>query len=206
KTEKVDGEQATLSGRVLGPGGRPASGAKLYVPRLKSDKLDLENVDESQIESLILNEQVGTADTGGNFRVRLPPARLTPRLYVYAVAPGLGVDWAELTPGGAVPASVILRLPNDVPITGRVLNTEGTPVRGVRVRALGVYAPPDDSLETFFTVWKAKGANEALRAVRKRLYGPLPGASSAVTDPAGRFTLRGFGADRLVPVGLSGAG
>ena len=51
--------------------------------------------------------------------VKLPPARLTPRLYVFAQARGFGVDWAELPPGGPLPGALTLRLPRDLPITGR---------------------------------------------------------------------------------------
>jgi RNA polymerase sigma factor (sigma-70 family) len=208
EAKPADEKEITISGLVFGPDGKPAAGARLYVPQLKSDKVDLEIVDERKIGDVIVNKQVGTADADGRFKVKFPPARLTPRVYLIAHVKGLGIDWVELAAGRPAPRKVTLRLPVDVPITWRVLTTEGKPVRGVRVRVMGVYAPPDDKLETFLTIWKTKGAEQALEAANKRVYGPLPPTvqASAVTDAAGRFTIRGFGAERIVAVGLSGAG
>jgi RNA polymerase sigma factor (sigma-70 family) len=194
--------RSTLSGRVLGPDGKPVAGARLHVPRLKGDRADPDAVVEA-----VVNEHVGNAGPDGRFTVRLPPARYAPRPYVIATAPGLGVDWAELAPGGPGPGGLTLKLPADVPITGRVVSTEGKPLRGVRVRVLGVYTPPEGRLETFFTIWRSKSADHALGVSTKRLYGSVPGLDPPVrTDAAGRFSLRGLGAERIVAVGLDGAG
>ncbi len=194
-------ETRTVSGRVLDPDGKPVAGAKLFVPVFRSampvspDEVDLRTA----------------ATTGADGRFNAAVAQIAPnipRAYVIAYAPGFGVNWVEFADTGAVKAAgeLTLRLTRDVPITGRVINTEGRPVPGVSVSVSTVYVPADDKLDDYLAAWK-RDIRDALSTPKQRLYVSLSRITGpTTTDRDGRFTLRGAGAERIVHVLLDGGG
>jgi hypothetical protein len=115
------------------------------------------------------------------------------------------VDWVHLH-DHKPPGEVTFQLRKDVPIKGRVVNTEGKPVAGVSVSATSVFVPRDDNLDALLAEW-LREAHGSLASPRKRLYFPLDGVTGAVaTDQAGRFTLHGAGAGRIALVTFAGGG
>jgi RNA polymerase sigma factor (sigma-70 family) len=185
-----------VTGRVLGPDGRPAVGAHLYVPTLK--KANPTSLQDIAVES------IGKAAEDGSFSVSVRTHGGQMRSYLIAHAPGLGVDWLELADGK--PADVTLRLVRDLPIRGRVVNTEGKPVPGVSVSVSTVYVPADDKLDGYLAGWLQK-LRDTLATPNKRLYVPLDDIVGPVkTDGEGRFTLRGAGVERIVHVTFEGGG
>jgi hypothetical protein len=106
---------------VLGPDDKPVAGARLFTRRLLSELRWPDEVVESTDR--------GVTDVAGRFRFDMPKADFDPssagtRLAVLTVADGYGMGWAV----GAKPGEAItLRLVKDVPIAGRVLDTEGRP-------------------------------------------------------------------------------
>src|SRR5205807_4627487 len=101
---------------------------------------------------------------------------------VIAVADGRGPCWAVV---GKPAAKLTLRLTREVPVVGRILDEDGRPVRGVKVRVVCVVEEGRDP-----PPWA----------------GPVPGQPQTVTTGAdGRFRLTGLGGDRRVILGLEGA-
>jgi RNA polymerase sigma factor (sigma-70 family) len=186
----------TVTGRVLRPDGQPAAGAKLYSYRLRT------LIPKSDDDAVTVS--VGTADADGRFRVTLPrfPLRGGDSFPLFVAADGLGVDWVEPKNG----ADVTLKLVNDQPITGRLLDTEGRPLARAKVAANAVYVPPNGRLDEFLTGWKINWNDYGLH-IKKWLYLPAEGVfGTTTTDAQGRFRLAGAGAERLVLLQVNGPG
>ncbi|HKB37853.1 MAG TPA: carboxypeptidase-like regulatory domain-containing protein, partial [Gemmataceae bacterium] len=118
-----------------------------------------------------------------------------------ATAEGYAPDWHYVNnPAGKVERT--LRLAEDVPIRGRVLDLNGKPVAGatLRVEQVSAYADPEAFLQTVrdrmwpriqSTTWNA----------------PFPGLPKVLTTASdGRFQLKGVGRDRVVQFQLEGPG
>jgi hypothetical protein len=200
RQEKSDG--ILVSGRVLDPDGKPVSGAKLFAPRsLKTEPLFVSDINV---------DVLGTTDAEGRFRVTI--RRLDPALqnylsqnYLIAYAAGFGADWLELRED-EWPMEITLRLVKDVPITGRIVNTEGRPVAGVSLSISKIFVPANEKLDDYLAGW-LNNWRDNLSTPRKRLHVPLDGiTSAATTDSDGRFSLHGAGAERIVYVKLCGGG
>jgi 5-hydroxyisourate hydrolase-like protein (transthyretin family) len=133
----------------------------------------------------------GTSGPDGSFRFTFALSDLDERYLdasrpvVAAVADGLGLDWAEI---GSDPLR--LRLVEDLPLEGRILDPDRRPVAGARVtvRELTARRPAD-----------VQDAN-----LWKSCRGPLPGQPPARTDAGGRFRLTGLGRDRQVSLAVEG--
>jgi hypothetical protein len=121
-----------------------------------------------------------------------------------AVAKGYGCDWAAVEPKDRV-ATLTLRLVKDVPISGRVLDRDGRPVVGAKVRVTSVAAYPGEDLTKMVEDFSRVGWQTG-RAV-KHWRGPLPGQARVVTVGGdGRIRLAGFGRERTVELSVEGPG
>ena len=100
-------------------------------------------------------------------------------------------------------------MPDDLPVRGRVLDTQGRPLAGVTVKVAEVYDPPAGDLDALL----ASGTIETGR----HLQGPygigwwVKGETDWVrktlqTDADGRFRIDGAGRDRLVFLEFAGPG
>jgi protocatechuate 3,4-dioxygenase beta subunit len=148
--------------------------------------------------------EVGKTDENGQFEVKM--LNQWPRSYLIAYSPGFAVDWLENIQGVDLSKPIELRLPKELPIAGRVLNTEGKPVKGVHVSLSSIYVPLNNDLDAYLAGW-LKNLNETLATPEKRLYLPLDDiAGSATTDADGRFKLNGLGEGYLAYVSYEGAG
>jgi protocatechuate 3,4-dioxygenase beta subunit len=182
---------ATISGRVLGPDGKPVPGAKLFL---------------CDVNGRAPAPQPAT-DTDGRFRFALgPPAGRT----LLAMVPGLGADWVRLE---APTADVTLTLPADVPIRGRVVDLEGKPVVGAAVRIVELSASESGNLDGFVKQWAADKdklpTGPAFRLLNEkslRSDAALKQLSAATTGADGTFRLTGIGRDRGLMLGFRGPG
>jgi len=191
------GDSLTVTGRVLDPDGKPVRGAKFFVPRRTES--------EFPFTPTVRLERVGATDAAGRFRVAVQQPGDDLQNSLLAHAAGFGVDWIDLSEDKR-PAEVTLRLVKDVPIAGRVVNTEGRPVAGVSVSIAKILIPAHEKLDDYLAGWLSNWRDN-LSTPQKRLLVPLNGVTgAATTDKDGRFALHGAGGERIVFVKLSGGG
>jgi RNA polymerase sigma factor (sigma-70 family) len=193
--EPKPASEMDLAGRVLGPDGKPVPHAKLLALRVT----DLGPAEK------VARDEPGATDANGRFRFTLRTPDDKQRFYLVAHARGLGVDWVDLLESRPA-RELVFRLPLDVPISGRVVNTEGKAIAGVSVSAVAIYVPRNGKLDEYLDGW-LKNFRDNLATPEKRLYVPLDHITgAATTGKDGRFTLRGAGAERIVQVTFTGGG
>jgi RNA polymerase sigma factor (sigma-70 family) len=190
----ADDAPVEVQGRILDPDGKPVAGAKLY--------LAYPTADEAHVE------QRATSGNDGRFRfsvsrsdlARSESASERGHPQVLAGAPGYGPDWVALDGSGPV-SGLTLRLVKDVPINGRILDPEGKPVGGAKLRVWFVSVPRGDDLGGYLEEAK-KGYGYPFA---KHWQGPLPGQPRVLTTGAdGRFRLTGVGRERVVGFRVEG--
>jgi RNA polymerase sigma factor (sigma-70 family) len=191
-----EGPQAVeVTGRVLDPDGKPFAGAALYWPRLLKDNPDSEDD--------VRWERRATSDADGRFHFQLTGKdfpRNEGRPPVVAAAEGFGSDAAEVAKGGK-PAELTLRLVKEQVIAGRLLDTQGKPLAGVRVTLNNQATTAEGRLDPFLKTWKSAW-QDAYRMLTRYAYAP----ATATSDKDGRFRITGAGAERVVFLGLRGNG
>jgi RNA polymerase sigma factor (sigma-70 family) len=181
----ADASANVLAGRVLDEAGKPVAGAKLS---LWTDKGK--------------SRPAGETGKDGRFRIELGKDDAKAKLIVQAK--GQGLDWIDVNkqPGG----EVTVRLSGDIAIQGRVLDLEGRPVVGARVRVKELCKSDKGNLDHYLDAW----ANVNRGAMIPRLPWLPPAAVgtriSTTTDKKGEFRLEGFGRERLVDVIIEGKG
>ena len=196
-----------LSGRVVDPSGMPVAGAEVFV----GVRFDTKWPNTGQ-------PRMAVTATEGRFRFTVDRTELEPDprfaglsteiRAIGAIARGFGPGWVRVGPDDTRRELTIPLRADDVPISGRVIDLEGRPIRGVRVEALCISALPGDRPDVLIQKLKDNRGkmNPTLWAeMRDALilgsHGPLP---STLTDAAGRFQLKGVGRDRLVTVIVEG--
>ena len=191
-----------VSGTVIGPDGRPMAGARVctigWIWSPGEAKIPFsETVSDAFGKFTIsyrksqINRNIGQLDQWKNTSV-------------LAMKPGYGPDavtWRKLEN----PADAKLRLAHDdVPIEGEVVDLEGRPVAGVRVKVVGIAKAKNDDLTPWIEA-KKNGA-DSYDAYRQ-LDGSIPEIDGGIvdqTDQAGRFQLRGIGRERVASIVLEG--
>jgi RNA polymerase sigma factor (sigma-70 family) len=191
----------TVSGRVLDPSAQPAARARLLLFNLDNQIVELGS---------------SAADGGFKFQVAAPDATRSPFRapiqYLVAQRAGAGVDFARV-PDGRTDDPVELRLVHDLPIKGRVINTEGKPVAGAQVFVVGIGVYADSSVDSFLSQWK----NQELKRPQSATISWMPESVkylhvdsrsflSATTDSEGRFAIAGAGRERSVTLEIRGPG
>ncbi len=191
-----------ISGRVLDPEGKPVRGAKL-VFIFGSGKEYLHKVWAVSKGDGHFAFAVSVKDVDNGYSEK--PWEGT---HVVAAAEGYGFAAARVGKPGA--ADLTLRLvKDDVPIRGRILDLQGKPVSGVRVRIADTLAQPKTGdLTAFLTALKANkdnpGTVEADHLMR--LYSPALDLlfPSVTTGEDGRFRLHGIGGERIAQLRIEG--
>ena len=212
--QRVRGEVNTVghfNGRVIDPDGKPLSRARVFVAPWTEN---LKTIGAVRAET----------DAAGRFEFDAPDMTYTNaegrvlrrQGMLIVTADGFAADgirtWGNDLPGfrshsdPIEGAALELRLAkSDVPIEGRFLNHDGTPLVGARVEIIGVMIPQRYDLaahlarEVKFTVMNVTD-------YERELYKPglLPGlVVETKTDAEGRFKLSGLGRDRLTYLKVS---
>jgi hypothetical protein len=144
-----------------------------------------------------------TSGTDGQFRFTFIRSELDAksldeaRPAVVAVAVGHGPAWAEIG-DGVRGTQHSLRLIEDLPLNGRILDQSNKPVAGANLAIRDIASASDDSVAR---ILQGDADSWPLRSWR----GAFPGQPPRVTtDSDGRFRLSGLGRDRVVRLTLEG--
>ncbi|HEY7153947.1 MAG TPA: hypothetical protein VH575_08290, partial [Gemmataceae bacterium] len=180
-----------IQGRVLGPDGKPKAGVKLLLLGTEDAKITM----------------LGVSAADGRFTVTIPTEPKYRRLFRHLVAQadGLGIDFIGLGP--EMPAKPVeFRLVKDNIVRGRIVNTEGKPIAGVRVTAQTINVHVNNSVDTFLAAYIKILAGGKGHAELKSIWRAAGELIAATTDAGGRFALHGIGAERTAELRLSGGG
>jgi len=163
-------------------------------------------------------EPIGTTGPDGRFELLVPEL---PRDNIYdlsrrrgavliARAEGYGPDWWKVGPD--VSGVTLTLPPDDVPIEGRVLDSEGQPIAGAEIVPQRLYIPRDQSLGRYFEIIERSGVGYLLRDgsgdyekyLNLETQPWLP--DRVLTDNDGRFQLSGLGQERYATFRVQGEG
>src|SRR5262249_11181538 len=129
---------------------------------------------------------------------------------IVATSPKHGLGWIDPRHDRLTnPDDLTIRLVEDEPITGRVVDLEGKAVPGATLRVLEVRAAPKDDLGPSDAALKAKKGlsfqleHEHLPWLLTASEVPAL-AAKITTDADGRFKLTGIGKNRLVTLRIDG--
>ncbi len=214
-----------FAGKVVGPAGQPAAGAKLYL------LLNSLSVTKPQL--------VGESAADGQFRFSLPRDRFFEgeardawwMAKLVARADGRGIAWALLASFDST-GELLKTLPpspnlsdrtkdiaedqtlhlaaDDVPIQGRIVDLEGNPVVGARVRLLDISRSANDNLDAWLEAAQSKSESfEAWKHIPVStgyyLQSQLEGLFQDVkTNDDGRFEIQGIGRERVAWLQIEG--
>ena len=85
------------------------------------------------------------------------------------------------------------------PIEGRIVDLEGRPVAGARVKFEHILSPQDGDLATWLARAQDPGVDGPWRGLHR-----LPSTLTTATGPDGRFRITGIGRDRIAELFVSG--
>ncbi len=205
-TAPQDETTATLEcrGQVLDPDGKPVAGAKVTFQQRRPHR---------ELPEFFPEPSLGTTDADGRFQLPAtfhkdsPNRGYEPGLVLTALAPGFGPAATEVKASGKPKEHVLRLVKDDVPIQGRIRDLEGKPIAGVTVRPISVVACAANDLGPWQKVW-GKGRWNTLDADHRPelVFSPMASGltQKAVTDASGKFTLSGFGRERLVVLRIDG--
>jgi RNA polymerase sigma factor (sigma-70 family) len=198
----ADKDSLTLSGQVLGPDSKPFAGAKLY------QAFWVEFIEGNPPPAPRVR---GTSDRDGRFQFAVPREELVKHpkavLQVVAAADGFGPDWVRIDQADA--RALTLRLvKDDVPITGRILDLEGRPIRGATIHPMVVMTTREEDLTPWLQAIKDKKRFQHRDVLTKQVIGfphGIPGLPPTITTGAdGRFRLTGVGRERVMAAQIGG--
>lgn len=192
-------KEIAYSGLVLDPAGKPLAGAKLY---LVKPWYVLKRPAPSPLY----------ATTGADGRFSFTGPKVTigdDPLELVATAKECGPGWVTVGPNGKQDNLTIQLVKDDAPISGQIVDLQGKPIQGVRVRVVGIHAAAKEDLGPWLkAIASSKGQSmqKEYQYLRSQLKcDGLPGrAHETRTDADGRFRLTGMGRDRLITVRIDG--
>ncbi|REK17450.1 MAG: hypothetical protein DWQ37_06580 [Planctomycetota bacterium] len=215
-----------LAGKVVDATGKPVSAARVYllqdVPTVSEPILMARTKADGTFAFRVAKNQFSTEESNEPW--------LTAKLV--AMAQGRGLAWAlaaSFEPSG----NLLERLPphpnlsdrrdevasdktlhlaaDEVPIEGRIIDLEGRPVAGARVRVIEIRRPAGANLDAWLAAVRdeTRAFDEPAKLVstgfnfRRQLEPFFP---DVVTGADGRFRLRGVGGERIALLQIEGAG
>jgi RNA polymerase sigma factor (sigma-70 family) len=175
----ADEQEVTLAGRVLDGSGKPVAGAEVGALsvscRADKDKyLQMITLGGPGLDGGLLRR--ARADGEGRYRLSVPHWARDDHITLVGVAPGHAVGWAPVAAKGGR-ADVVLRLPAEEPVRGRLFDLQGQPAAGVRVYVVKATREVDGEVTG---VGLFQAADDAP-------FWPAP----VTTDEKGRLALRG---------------
>ncbi len=180
-----------VAGRVLDPDGKPVTNARAMV------YASLKRSGRGERMASFSPSALGQAQSDGSGRFRLDAPRVSSsrndEFGAVAIAPGYGAGWIALDPDADQPAADVTLRPEQV-IQGRLFDVQGRPAQGVEVSVehMGTIVTGDPVMISAET--------EGPYFLRDQPNGLPAWPRPAITDPDGRFSIRGAG--RGIRVGL----
>ena len=180
------GELIEVRGIVVAPDGKPVAGATVRA-----------SIREPAPETM--------SGPDGRFLLRVPP-RDQSRVYgddhlaVVASAPGFGLGWIKkaFEPGPAGESTIRL-VEEGPPIEGKIIDLEGRPVAGARVKVKAAWVADRASFDT----WIARVRAQEVQSPVAGLLG-LTTSIEVETGADGRFRVTQVGGDRVATLLVSG--
>jgi RNA polymerase sigma factor (sigma-70 family) len=187
---------AQVQGRVLGPDGKPVQGAKVY-------QVDVRRLDSGPRDGPKLLAQ---CDAAGKFQTRRPTVEEGRPMMWIAASAGYGPAVVEAKTALAA-TEITFRLVKDVPIEGRIVSLEGTPVPGVTVQPFMMGLTRKEDLGPWLQAIEQKKSPRLEDFFSQVVIAPqgIPGLPARLTtDAEGRVRLTGVGRERLIALNVSG--
>jgi RNA polymerase sigma factor (sigma-70 family) len=184
------------AGRVVGPDGKPVSGAKVYLTDVSGYHRYPAPVSESAI-----------ANADGRFEFIVSNANSEDwGARVIATAPKYGVGWIELEPGAGREDVTIRLVEDDMPITGQIVDLEGKPIKNVTLTVWQIHEAKGNDAGPWAQAALAKKG--LVLELEKQFFPRYVTAicPTATTGTDGKLRLDGIGRNRLVRGILEGPG
>ncbi len=203
-----DGEQFHVRGRVVDPEGETFAGADVIAVSVAGRFAGGTKTSESgQFEMAFTRSAVASPAGAKDWRYAC----------LVANAPGYGPGWVRLGELEAQPEPT-LRLVKDVPIDGRILNLEGRPVAGAKLRFVDIHGSDKQNLDAYLKASRDRPAqawvhmrdhyrslpSQATIVTTDSIPGDEPDDPVLTTDEEGRFSLKGIGRERIARFHLTG--
>jgi uncharacterized GH25 family protein len=206
---KQTAKTITVRGKVLDPDGKPFAGAKLYLAHYDSrDEVRFSvratSGSDGRFNFTINGAELAKARPDQPDAVEKAWAEKPWAGQVAAVADGFGYDYVHVN-GQDPLVELTLRLVKDVPVNGRILDPDGKPVAGAKVRVLMVRAFAGEDLGGVLQHLRTNNVIADPGARARFWTGFLPGQPEFMTTGVdGRFRASGFGRERVVWFGVEG--
>lgn len=187
------GEPVGVSGRVVGPDGKPLAGVTILARMLGFDTGKL------------------TTDESGRFLIRGDKAAFesavaaNPRMVasIYAIKEGLAFDWRMLLMQELPGSQLEFQLTEEVTVEGQLVSSEGKPLPDVEVTVKEM-SKPKGGVDELLAILRERGSNRIVHdEVTDQFQSPQ---EPARTDAEGRFRLPKFGTDHVVELSFHGTG
>ena len=191
-------ERLEFAGRVLDPDGKLLAGAKLHMVHLRAAAKTPPVVRATTDSQGRFHFTIGRRDFDDE---SFKTARQTAQ--VVAIREGFGLGWSSSPAADGVDLrDLTIRLTrDDVPILGTVVDLQGRPVAGAKIREQQILETENGDLSAWLDVCKqTNGGSQAVEQLylKRRLWPGGSGLPAATTDAQGRFTIRGVGRERLI--------
>jgi RNA polymerase sigma factor (sigma-70 family) len=198
------GEIVRARGQVLDPDGKPVAGAKVVLHQRRMNQVAAAFFPAPNAAT---TDADGRFDFSGNVYRNAPMRDLPPLLVLTAHVPGYGPAAVAMESPDELKEYTLRLVKDDVPLRGRILNLEGRPVAGVTVRPITVVANAAGDLDRLIKAAETNTWTDLPNAFKPNLVFSAAAAGLTQTTTTGRdgkFTLSGFGRERIVVLRLDG--